>query len=50
MLKKIYKLYENEKIMVPGHTFREQNIAIEHGKLLNEKFRSRLRAVLEPAV
>ena len=40
MLKQIYKLYENDKIMVPAYTFREY--CNEHGKLLNEKFRSRL--------
>ena len=35
MLKQIYKLYENDKIMVPAYTFREY--CNEHGKLLNEK-------------
>jgi hypothetical protein len=43
MLKQIYKLYENDKIMVPAYTFREY--CNEHGKLLNEKFRSRLSGI-----
>lgn len=41
MLKQIYKLYENEKIIVPAYTFREY--CNEQGKLQNEKLQEQAK-------